>query len=149
MIMKKKKVDNIGALIKPYLPLDSRRKIDDLIRHIQIQQIPISPRLDRMICDNLTDDDLRFYYDCISPIKPHNLSFNRPKKKKRRNFLGGISNTMTKIKNKGKSIFQGNKKNDDSRKIIVNPNSPEYNSQMMKANLKDKYQGYDYGLSDW
>ena len=147
--MKKKKDDNIDALIKPYLPLDSRRKIDDLIRYIQIQQIPMSPKLDKMICSKIADDDLRFYYDCISPVKAHNRSFNSLKKKKKRSFFGGITNTVTKVKKKGKRIINSIKKNDSNQKITVNPNSSEYDSQMMKANLKSKYDGYDYGLSDW
>lgn len=32
---------------------------------------------------------------------------------------------------------------------IVNPNSSDYNSQLLKANLKKKFDGYEYGLSDW
>lgn len=146
--MKKKKVDNY-ALIKLYLPLDNRRKIEDLIRQIQIRQIPFSNGLDKMICNNIADDNLRFYYDCISPIKPHNLPFDRLKKKKKRKFLGGISNTVSKIKHKGKNLFNGMIKNADNRTITVNPNSSDYNSQIMKADLKNKFKDYDYGLSDW
>jgi hypothetical protein len=147
--MKKKKYD-VNAFIKPYLPLDNKRKIDDFVRQIQIQQIPISERLDNTICNNIKDENLRFYYDCISPIKPHNLSFIKPRKKKKKGlFFGGISNTVSKIKNKGKSIIKGIKKSDDNRKVVVNPNGSDYNNQMMKANLSDKFKGYEYGLSDW
>lgn len=141
---------DINAFIKPYLPLDNKRKIDDIVRQIQLLQIPVSKKLDGLICKNIADEDLRFYYDCISPKKPHNLSFTRPlKKKRKRKFLGGITHTTTKVKNKGKSIIKGFKKNNESHNILVNPNSSEYNSQIMKANLKDKYKEYEYGLSDW
>lgn len=146
--MKKKNFD-INAFVKPYLPLDNKRKIDDLVRQIQIQQIPISKKLDRMICNNIADENLRFYYDCISPIKPHNISSLRPKKKKNRMFLEGVSNTVTKIKKKGKSIIKGIKKDNNDRKVVINPNSSDYDNQLMKANLSDKYKGYEYGLSDW
>ena len=32
---------------------------------------------------------------------------------------------------------------------IVNPNSSDYSSQLLKANLRKKFDGYEYGLSDW
>ncbi len=32
---------------------------------------------------------------------------------------------------------------------IIDPNSSDYNSQLLKENLSSKFSGYDYGLSDW
>ena len=31
----------------------------------------------------------------------------------------------------------------------INPNSASYESDVLKASLKNKYKGYDYDLSDW
>ena len=31
----------------------------------------------------------------------------------------------------------------------LNPNSSSYETDILKENLKNKYEGYDYGLSDW
>ena len=41
------------------------------------------------------------------------------------------------------------KKGNKNRNHIVDPNSSDYNNQLLKANLRDKFKGYDYGLSDW
>lgn len=149
--MKKKKVYNIDALVKPYLPLNNKRKIEDLVLFLQSQKIPFSKKLDTMICNNIATDDLRFYYDCISPMRPHNLSTLSSKKKKKKNFLGGILNTVTKFKKRNKNNIEknGSKNNNSSRTIVINPNSSDYNSQIMKANLNSRYKDYDYGLSDW
>jgi len=32
---------------------------------------------------------------------------------------------------------------------IINPNSTDYRSQVLKENLRSKYEGFEYGLSDW
>lgn len=32
---------------------------------------------------------------------------------------------------------------------IVDPNSSNYETDLLKENLKSKYKDYDYGLSDW
>ncbi len=32
---------------------------------------------------------------------------------------------------------------------IVDPNSADFSNQLLKENLKKKFAGYDYGLSDW
>lgn len=31
----------------------------------------------------------------------------------------------------------------------IDPNSPNYGSQLLKQQLKNKFAGYEYGLSDW
>lgn len=46
---------------------------------------------------------------------------------------------------KKKKLKKGNK----TRNQIIDPNSSDYNNQLLKANLRDKFKGYDYGLSDW
>ena len=43
-------------------------------------------------------------------------------------------------KKKGKKV---------ENRIMLNPNSADYSTQLLKANLKKKFGGYDYGLSDW
>ena len=37
----------------------------------------------------------------------------------------------------------------NNRQEIIDTNSADYNNQLLKANLRDKFKGYDYGLSDW
>lgn len=146
--MKKKKNKSAIDLIASYLPLDSKRKIQDLVQFIQTKKLELTKKLDQLICINIKDDYLRFYYDCISPIKPHNLPFARSRKKRgKKMFTGGITNTVTKSKKKNKSNIL--RKNDDKRTIILNPNSSEFNNQLLKENLRDKFEGYEYGLSDW
>ncbi len=44
------------------------------------------------------------------------------------------------------------KKKKDGKKSgnrLVNPNSSDYSSQLLKANLGKKFDGYEYGLSEW
>lgn len=41
------------------------------------------------------------------------------------------------------------RKGDVNTGLQLNPNSSSYESDMLKASLKNKYEGYDYDLSDW
>jgi len=44
---------------------------------------------------------------------------------------------------------QKHAKSGKMRNTIIDPNSPNYSYQLLKEQLRSKFKGYDYGLSDW
>lgn len=55
--------------------------------------------------------------------------------------------SVGKKKKKGKNGKANNAKK--LRNNPIDPNSPDYGSQLLKQQLRNKFAGYDYGLSDW
>ena len=66
---------------------------------------------------------------------------NLPKVSSAREATSNSTFSTPKKKKKGNGKKSGNR--------IVNPNSSDYSSQLLKANLRKKFDGYEYGLSDW
>ena len=49
----------------------------------------------------------------------------------------------------GKRKKNKNNKGPKGKHHILDPNSPTYQSEFLKQELKNKYKDYEYGLSDW
>ena len=76
---------------------------------------------------------------------------------KRNNLAAQNSNSESIFSNPAVSV--GKKKNkkkhgkainaQELRNNTIDPNSPNYGSQLLKEQLRNKFAGYEYGLSDW
>jgi hypothetical protein len=76
---------------------------------------------------------------------------------KRNNLAAQNSNSESTFSNPTVSVGKKKKKKKHGkannvkklRNNPIDPNSPDYGSQLLKQQLKNKFEGYDYGLSDW
>ena len=76
---------------------------------------------------------------------------------KRNNLAAQNSNSESIISDP--TVFVGKKKKKKKHGKAINakklrnnpidPNSPNYGSQLLKQQLRKKFAGYEYGLSDW
>ena len=41
------------------------------------------------------------------------------------------------------------KRSSKNKSQMIDPNSSNYETDLLKENLKNKYKDYEYGLSDW
>ena len=101
---------------------------------MKTSDVAFTSQMDIAICDNITDDRLRFYYDTI---RPRIVIFNTPKKGKKKS-KGGID-----IDTPSKS---GLVANDPIKKVSYNDNLLR---RQLSVNRKDVDDSYEYGLSDW
>ena len=76
---------------------------------------------------------------------------------KRNNIAAQSSNSESTFSNPTVSVGKKKKKKkhgkaNNTQKLRnnpIDPNSPDYGSQLLKQQLRSKFAGYDYGLSDW
>lgn len=130
---KTKRVNKIGW-INTFLPLDSKMKIQSLINHLKTSHVTFTSQMDIAICNSITDDRLRFYYDTI---RPPIVIFNTPKTGRKKS-KGGIT-----IDSPSKNGLEAN---DPIKKVSHNDNLLR---RQLSVNRKDVDDSYEYGLSDW
>ena len=76
---------------------------------------------------------------------------------KRNNLAAQRSNSDSTFSNSTVSVGKKKKKGkhgkaNNAKKLRnnpIDPNSPDYGSQLLKQQLRTKFAGYEYGLSDW
>lgn len=90
---KTKRVNKIGW-INTFLPLDSKMKIQSLINHLKTSHVTFTSQMDIAICNSITDDRLRFYYDTI---RPPIVIFNTPKTGRKKVKAGLILTLLPKM----------------------------------------------------
>ena len=76
---------------------------------------------------------------------------------KRNNLAAQNSNSESTFSDSTFSVGRKKKKKKHGKAINakklrnnpIDPNSPNYGSQLLKQQLRKKFAGYEYGLSDW
>lgn len=128
------------SLIDVFKPLDSITKINRLVDAIKDAGGVITPEGKANVYLKIWDSSLKSYWStkCIDEIK---VTYLPPKQEK---------STIKKEEKANKSHSFANQVEKKKRVLgILDPNSSDYNNQVLKEALKSRYTDYEYGLSDW
>ena len=142
---KDENVESVLSLLDLFKPLDSKANIDKLVDAIKEKGGVISSNDKTNIYLKIWGAELKTYWTsrCLRELK---VTYLPPQKEKT------IENRKTnEKKNKKRKSFSFANKYKSKRRTpgILDPNSSDYNNQVLKEKLKSKYAGYEYGLSDW
>lgn len=132
----------LSSFIKSLGYLDSAKKVHSLINELKMRNVKLTMELKARLVGKIQGKEaLNCWRARYCEIGVPDL-----KKKENDNILITPSKQSHSKKRKGmtkkKSVLLNN-----GRKL--DPNSINYDSEYLKAELKNKYKDYDYGLSDW
>ena len=139
----KSEIVSVTPLMLSLKPLDSVTKINQLIAAIKKAGGAITKDDKVMIYLKIINHEAKKLW--LEKAQAELIILPSTNKEKSYNeILKGPSSNKQPPKHKGK-------KKDKAKKghRIIDPNSSDYNSQLLKENLRSKFSGYDYGLSDW
>jgi len=131
---------SVSPLVDSLKPLDSIAKVNSLIDAIKKTGGVISADDKINVYLKIWDPSLKSYWaaKCQRELRITYLSPKQEKipikKKKNKNKPHSFSNPVER-----KKRTHG----------IIDPNSSDYNNQVLKETLKSRYADYEYGLSDW
>lgn len=131
---------SVSPLVDSLKPLDSIAKVNSLIDAIKKTGGVISAEDKINVYLKIWDPSLKSYWaaKCQRELR---ITYLSPKQEK---------TSIKKKKNKNKPHSLGNPVERKKRTHgIIDPNSSDYNNQVLKETLKSRYADYEYGLSDW
>jgi len=131
---------SVSPLVDSFKPLDSIAKVNSLIDAIKKTGGVISAEDKINVYLKIWDPSLKSYWaaKCQRELR---ITYLSPKQEK---------TSIKKKKNKNKPHSFGNPVERKKRTHgIIDPNSSDYNNQVLKETLKSRYADYEYGLSDW
>lgn len=131
---------SVSPLVDSLKPLDSIAKVNSLIDAIKKNGGVISAEDKINVYLKIWDPSLKSYWaaKCQRELR---ITYLSPKQEK---------TSIKKKKNKNKPHSFGNPVERKKRTHgIIDPNSSDYNNQVLKETLKSRYADYEYGLSDW
>ena len=139
----KSEIVSVTPLMLSLKPLDSVTKINQLIAAIKKAGGVITKDDKVMIYLKIINHEAKKLWLEKAQTELTILPSTNKEKSYNEILKGPTCNKQT-PKHKGK-------KKDKAKKChrIIDPNSSDYNSQLLKENLRSKFSGYDYGLSDW
>lgn len=128
--------------LKKYGYLDSAKKVHSLIDELKMKKVKLTTELKARIVGKLQSKEaLACWGNRFGELEvPEN---NR-----------GLANSMISTSGqakvmRGKKWGYGKKRSNINNGGKLDPNSANYNVDLLKAGLKDTFKGYDYDLSDW
>jgi len=129
---------SVSPLVDSFKPLDSIAKVNSLIDAIKKTGGVISAEDKINVYLKIWDPSLKSYWaaKCQSELR---ITYLSPKQEKI---------PIKKNKNKPHS-FSNPVERKKRTHGIIDPNSSDYNNQVLKETLKSRYADYEYGLSDW
>lgn len=130
----------VYSYIGRFMPLDSIAKINNLIGAIKDAGGIITSEEKIDVYLRIWGAELKSYWSakCLNELT---VIYSARSQKK-----------MVKVKKEKKYKPAATKAEKNTAKRtpgIINPNSTDYRSQVLKENLRSKYEGFEYGLSDW
>ena len=144
MEIKKVNSQTMSSIVRSYMPFDSKAQIDSLIDAIKENGGIITTTDKTNIYLKIWNPSLKTYWanKCQSELKVTYLPPSSPKEK---------IPEKTRNKSKRNQPYSFAKKVDKMKREtgILDPNSNDYDNQVLKEKLKSKYTDYEYGLSDW
>jgi hypothetical protein len=130
--------------LKKYGYLDSANKVNLLINELRMKNIKLTAELKARIVGLIQSKE------ALNCWRDRFCEFDVPQTCKGTADSLVLTNGQTKTSSKrkhGKMKRKSKMMVNNERK--VDPNSANYNFELLKVGLKDKFKDYDYGLSDW
>lgn len=130
--------------LKKYGYLDSANKVHALINELKMKNVKLTTELKARIVGKLQSKEAlacwgKRFGELDEPVNNRGLA---------NNIISMNGQTKGRgYKNKGYSKKKSNMLVNHGRKL--DPNSANYNVELLKSGLKDTFNEYDYDLSDW
>lgn len=139
----KSEIVSVTPLMLSLKPLDSITKINQLLAAIKKAGGVITKDDKIMIYLKIINHDAKKLW--LEKAQAELIIL--PSTNKERSY----NEVLTAASSKKQTPKHKDKKKDKAKKghRIIDPNSSDYDNQLMKENLRSKFSEYDYGLSDW
>ena len=132
--------------LKKYGYLVSAKKVLSLINELKNKNVKLTAELKARIVGKIQGKEaLNFWREHFCELDTPELE-SKPEPSKK--YIKDI-NTSSVHKSKKRNKWKWRKNNVVENGPQVDPNSSNYETDLLKENLKSKYKDYDYGLSDW
>lgn len=128
--------------LKKYGYLDTEKKVHSLINELKMKNVKLTAELKARIVGKLQSKEA---WACWG-----NRFGELEVPENNNGFANNAISTSGQTKGRrGIKRGYGKKRSNISNGRKLDPNSANYNVDLLKAGLKDTFKGYDYDLSDW
>ncbi len=127
--------------LKKYGYLVSPNKVLSLINELKAKRVKLTAELKARIVGKIQGKDALNFW------REHYCELDTPEPKPQKTppirdtYISSPKKSNKRKKRRNNNVVGNGPK--------IDPNSSNYHSDLMKAELKKKYEDYDYGLSDW
>lgn len=130
--------------LKKFGYLDSAKKVHTLITYLKTMKVILTTELKARIVGKIQGKD------ALNCWRERSKELEVPKPEEPKEVINVIQYPTQTITSgyKGKRKRR-NKKGLVNNGINVDPNSANYDAELMKAELRNKFKDYNYDLSDW
>jgi hypothetical protein len=125
-------MSSLHSKLRELQPIDTESKVEEVLYLLKTRKTKIDSYVSDMVCNYIGDIKLIEYYKSKEDEAKNYIASQPSSKKKHKRSKGSTNDEM-----------------DSLRMNSIDPNKSDYYSQLLKENLKNKFDGYEYGLSDW